>query len=112
MERTNITIFTIPRSSRALRSRNGPKFIDATFSLDGPAAQEVYLCGDFNQWLSAALGMTRHPGNGQWEARLTLKPGQNQHKLIVDGEWCHHPEAFKNDLNSCDSLNSAVEFRP
>lgn len=84
---------------------------EVTFSLTRPGAQEVFLCGDFNQWAPASLPMVRHIENDQWEKRIVLKPGRYQYKFVVDGEWIHDPNAFKNIRNPHGSLNSVVEVR-
>jgi 1,4-alpha-glucan branching enzyme len=88
-----------------------PKLVEVTFSLDRPGAQEVYLCGDFNQWSATSLRMIRHGASGHWEKRLTLAPGRYQYKFVVDGEWIHNPGASENLPNHHGSLNSVMEVR-
>lgn len=67
------------RKSKAKGAPIAPKLIEVTFSLDRPGAQEeVYLCGEFNQWSAASLRMIRHGASGHWEKRLTLAPGRYQ----------------------------------
>jgi len=86
-----------------------PKLVEVTFSLNRPGAEEVYLCGDFNQWSPTSLRMIRHDSSGHWEKRLTLTPGRYQYKFVVDGEWVHDPKASENIPNHNGSLNSIVE---
>ncbi len=96
---------------KTLVGRN-PKFsdrVEVTLSLDYANAQEVFLCGDFNQWSPASLRMLRRPDNGHWEKRLTLAPGHYEYKFLVDGEWVNDPEAHENVPNKWGSLNSVLE---
>jgi len=100
------------RKSKANGAPIAPKLIEVTFSLDRPGAQEVYLCGDFNQWSATSLRMIRHGASDRWEKRLTLAPGRYQYKFVVDGEWIHDPEASENVPNHHGSLNSVMEVHP
>lgn len=99
------------RGTKATRAPLAPKRVEVTFSLDRPGAQEVYLCGDFNQWSATSLRMIRHGASDYWEKRLTLAPGRYQYKFVVDREWVHDPEASENVRNQHGSLNSVMEVR-
>ncbi len=82
---------------------------EVAFIFNGRDAEEVYLCGDFNQWIPRSLPMIRHGDNRRWEKRLVLAPGRYEYKFIVDGEWIHDVRACNNVLNAHGSLNSLVE---
>lgn len=97
------------RGTKAGRISNVPKRVEVTFSLNRPGAQEVYLCGDFNQWSPTSLRMIRHGASDHWEKRLTLRPGRYQYKFVVDGEWFHDPEASEKVPNDQGSINSVME---
>ncbi len=84
---------------------------EVAFVLNGREAVEVYLCGDFNQWVPHRLPMIRHGENRLWEKRLLLPPGRYEYKFIVDGKWVHDPDARVNVPNICGSLNSVVEVQ-
>jgi 1,4-alpha-glucan branching enzyme len=101
-----------PRESKANRIPIAPKPVEVTFSLDRPGAQDIYLCGDFNQWSPVLLRMLRHGSSDHWEQRLTLAPGRYQYKFVVDGEGIHDPEAFENVHDQCASLSSVMEVHP
>jgi len=77
--------------------------------LNGRVLEEVYLCGDFNQWVPRSLPMIRHGDNRWWEKRLVLAPGRYEYKFVVDGEWIHDPRVCNSVPNAPDSLNSVVE---
>jgi 1,4-alpha-glucan branching enzyme len=55
------------------------------FSFFRPAAREVSLAGDFNQW-AKQLPLQRDP-NGWWTLRLALEPGEYAFRYVADGEW-------------------------
>lgn len=97
-----------PRPNHA-RTRHLAKRVRITFSLAQPEAQEVYVCGDFNQWSSESLRMIRQPATGGWVKSLTLEPGRYQYKFLADGKWLHDPDASENIANQYGSLNSVVE---
>ena len=80
--------------------------------LNSRKAEEVYLCGDFNDWLPDGLPMIRRGDQRLWEKRLVLPPGRYEYKFIVDGVWTHNPDAGKNVPNVFGSLNSVMEVRP
>jgi len=88
-----------------------PKVIEVTFAMESPDANEVYLCGDFNNWSPTSLRMSRTGANGRWEKRLVLAVGRHEYKFVVDGGWRHDPKARKNSPNAFGSLNSVLEVR-
>jgi 1,4-alpha-glucan branching enzyme len=60
------------------------------FEFLGPAAQEVYLAGDFNKWDSSA-NLMKKDKNGMWKATLSLKPGRYEYRFLADGKWENDP---------------------
>jgi 1,4-alpha-glucan branching enzyme len=61
-----------------------------TFTYTDPAAKNVYVAGDFNQWSATANPMQKD-GSGVWTAVIPLKPGKYQYKFVVDGNWKQDP---------------------
>ena len=57
----------------------------AEFRFFRPAASEVKLAGDFNDW-SPALEMQRD-AQGWWTLRLPLEAGEYRFRYVADGEW-------------------------
>jgi 1,4-alpha-glucan branching enzyme len=105
--------------SKAVKNTKRPTSLSAAtskrevaFVLGSHEAEEVYLCGDFNQWIPGSLPMVRHREDHWWEKRLVLEPGRYEYKFIVNGVWIHNPDAPENVLNIHGSLNSVVEVRP
>lgn len=84
---------------------------EVEFLLERSGAEQVCLCGDFNQWQPTSLRKVGRPDAGLWEKRLVLSPGRYEYKFVVDGNWTHDPEARENVPNLYGSLNSVVEVR-
>jgi 1,4-alpha-glucan branching enzyme len=89
-----------------------PPSCDVDFVLECTGVENVYVCGDFNDWHPTSLRMIGSADNGLWEKRLTLPPGRYEYKFVVDGNWRHDPDARENVSNIFGSLNSVVEVRP
>jgi 1,4-alpha-glucan branching enzyme len=85
---------------------------DVDFVLECNGAEQVFVCGDFNDWHPTSLRMIGNPDMGLWEKRLVLPPGRHEYKFIVDGKWLHDPDARENVRNIHGSLNSVVEVSP
>jgi hypothetical protein len=78
------------------------------FALERADANQVYLCGDFNEWSETNLPMI-FLGAGKWEKLVTLAPGRYEYKFIVDGTWIADPAGAPGVLNAFGSTNSVVE---
>ncbi len=91
---------------------NGQKVHDVGFVFESNSAEQVYLCGDFNDWQPTCLRMIGNPDAGLWEQRVTLPPGRYEYKFHVDGRWVHDPGASQNTPNIFGTLNSVVEVMP
>lgn len=85
---------------------------EVEFVLACYGAEDVFVCGDFNDWHPAGLRMIGMPGAGLWKKRLILPPGRHEYKFVVDGKWLHDPNARENVRNNCGSLNSVLEVQP
>ncbi|KKR30969.1 MAG: hypothetical protein A2149_08355 [Candidatus Schekmanbacteria bacterium RBG_16_38_11] len=77
---------------------------EVIFSFWAPDAKMVQLAGDFNNWSPEENINLENKGNGLWEKKLILKPGEYQYKYVVDGNWRVDPN---NPLKVCD--NSGYE---
>lgn len=58
----------------------------AVFSCRAPAAQAVFVAGDFNGWNATAQPLARGD-DGLWSVTLALAPGDHEYKYVVDGAW-------------------------
>jgi len=78
-----------------------------TLSVKAEGAQNVIVVGDFNNWEEAGIPLRPMCG-GCWETTLTLRPGEYQYRLKIDGEWRDHPEAQKRVPNPYGSENCVL----
>jgi len=63
------------------------------FSFFRPDAQGVFLVGEFNEWRTDQLPMTRSEG-GYWRMRLKLASGVFKFRYLADGTWFTDYAAF------------------
>ena len=63
------------------------------FSFYRPQAQQVHLCGDFNDWRGGELPMIR-TAEGYWSAELRLPAGEFKFRYCADGQWFTDYAAF------------------
>lgn len=64
---------------------------EASFTFDAPAAKQVLLAGEFNDWDGKSAPM-RRDGDGVWRTTLRLPPGFYHYKFVVDGRWMCRPD--------------------
>ncbi len=84
--------------------------LTATFALDAPQAQVVYVTGSFNDWsLDETCRMQRK--NGRFEVNLDLTPGVYKYQFIVDGKWQEDPNNPLQERNSFGDVNSLLEVK-
>lgn len=57
-----------------------------------PAAAQVHLTGDFNNWEPQTLPMQRQP-DGAWTLQVPLHHGHHQYAFLVDGKRVLDPRA-------------------
>jgi 1,4-alpha-glucan branching enzyme len=58
-----------------------------------PDASQVFVAGDFNNWRTDQVAMTRQEG-GWWCVRLPLPAGQYRFRYFADGLWYTDFAAF------------------
>jgi 1,4-alpha-glucan branching enzyme len=80
-------------SKQSIRNRSS-KTKAVRFDLHAPEAQNVSVVGDFNKWDVSSLQMKKDKG-GTWKARVNLKPGRYEYRLLVDGVWQDDPKAHE-----------------
>lgn len=49
-----------------------------------PGASRVSVTGDFNRWVEGVTPM-RPAGDGWWEARVRIEPGEYRFRYVADG---------------------------
>lgn len=73
---------------------------------DAPAAAEVFVAGDFNDWNFQAHPMEKQ-FDGTWFAQLQLNHGHHHYLFVIDGKPVLDPRAQgigRNELNEKVSL--------
>mgnify|MGYP001816614726 CR=1 FL=1 len=72
-------------------------------------AERVNLVGEFNDWDTTAMPMTRNRANADWKATIELEAGRRyRFRYLVDGkEWLndwHADDYVENPHGSDDSV--------
>ena len=70
----------------------GPLRKRVYFKLRAPGAEEVILCGSFNNWETHSHHLKRDK-KGVWRTYLSMEPGIYEYRFLVDGQWQNDPEA-------------------
>ena len=78
-----------------------------TFSLEAPAAQEVILCGDFDNWNIKTHPMKKDK-SGVWTKTLMLSPGRYEYKFLLDGQWRNDPKNDQTRPNRFGTRNNVL----
>jgi 1,4-alpha-glucan branching enzyme len=91
------------------KSKFGPKKVagGVLFQLAAPGAKEVFIAGDFNQWVAEPL--LRREGSDVWQRVMALPPGGYHYKFLVDGEWRLDPAAPLQKENFYGKQDSFIE---
>lgn len=74
-----------------------------------PAAKEVRVAGDFNNWSPDQTPMNRLDNNGDWQTLVPLGPGRYRYRYVVDGAWQQDPHNDYVESNPYGELNSIIE---
>lgn len=85
------------------------KMWNVEFSIRAPAANKVYLAGDFNGWNDTATPMKKQP-NGNWVVPMRLKTGTYQYKFVVDGSWIPDPDNPERTSDDRGGFNSILHI--
>lgn len=78
------------------------------FTYKNPAARDVQLAGDFNDWVPDKHVETRQTRNGTWEKVVRLGPGVYQYRYFVDGEWQADPSNPRRVSGPAGGINSVL----
>ncbi len=79
------------------------------FKLYAPQAKRVSLAGSFNNWNTKMLS-AKKDSQGNWAAKVNLKPGRHEYKFFVDGSWLNDPRSTSVP-NAFGSQNSVIEIK-
>jgi 1,4-alpha-glucan branching enzyme len=76
------------------------------FTCNAPAAKNVFLIGDFNDWHPSATPMKRQV-DGFWTIQVQLGHGHHHYQFLIDGKTALDPRAqgiARNEKNEKVSL--------
>jgi len=76
----------------------GANLVDggATFRVWAPRAREVYVCGEFNEWVKDASSLLVKNGDGRWTGFVAPAREGQRYKFFVVGEG-ENNQGFKRD---------------
>ena len=80
------------------------------FKIYAPQAKRVNLAGNFNNWDTKMLA-AKKDSQGNWAAKVSLKPGKYEYKFFVDGSWLNDPRCTSHVANSFGTQNSIIEIK-
>lgn len=81
----------------------------ASFTVNAPQANEVYLVGDFNSWkMDDASRMQQH--NGTWHKKLNLETGRYRYRFVIDGNWTEDANNPVKEMNPYGQMDSLIEI--
>lgn len=96
----------ISQRLRKIVKQKADDFIPVTFRIPSTLGQDIYIVGDFNNWIADENSrLTRE--NGCWKKDLNIKPGSYRYRFIIDGKWQEdptNPNLEKNPFGEFDSL--------
>ena len=97
-------------TQEGLEKSFAPDFKEVTFAVEAPAANEIYVAGDFNDWKIGDESRLVRRENGCWEKRLGLPHGRYRYKFVVDGEWTTDAKNQEREGNEFGTFNSVMRI--
>jgi len=85
-----------------------PDAREAAFTIEAPAARDVYVVGDFNEWKIGDESRLVNTGNAWWEKRMKLARGRYRYQFVVDGEWTPDSKNGERERNVFGTFDSIV----
>jgi hypothetical protein len=111
VEQASTTAYEPTQRMQELVAKESSEFLGlASFSLNAPSAQSVFVTGSFNDWSLDEKCRMSH-ANGIWNLNVSLKPGVYKYQFIVDGKWQEDPENKNIERNSFGDINSLIEVK-
>ena len=97
-------------AQEAVEKSYEPDIKEVTFTMESPAAKDIYIAGDFNEWQINDESRLALGENGCWEKRVTLRHGRYRYKFVVDGEWTIDWKNQAREINPFGSFDSVMEI--
>lgn len=80
------------------------------FSLRTPAAEDVRIAGEFNDWLPERMQRRETAAGDIWEYVKPLDGGVYRYKFVVNGDWINDPHNEKTLPNPYGGSDSVVHI--
>jgi len=77
------------------------------FRIFAPQAENVHLCGSFNNWSESSDPMKKDSA-GTWKKIKMLPGGTHEYKFLVDGDWTLDPECHDTTSNKFGTENNVI----
>ena len=80
---------------------------DDAETIEAPAAKDIYIVGDFNDWKINDESRLGRCENGCWEKRMGLAQGRYRYQFVVDGNRTldsKNPDFEPNPFGTFDSI--------
>jgi chromosome partitioning protein len=90
------------------RAQESPVLRDVV--LEARDAKDVYIVGDFNDWVADEKSRLQAFDGGRWQTKLNLKSGRYRYRFIVDGNWTADPSNANTEPNIYGSVDSVLEI--
>lgn len=78
------------------------------FRLAAPDARSVQLAAEFTDWEEHAVSLGR-TGDGEWEVKVRLAPGEYGYRFLVDGQWHDDPRCPRRKPNPFGTTDAVAE---
>jgi 1,4-alpha-glucan branching enzyme len=88
-------------------AKKKPSERNVKFSHSDPAAGEVCLGGDFNNWDVRSNPLKRNK-QGIWSVTIKLLPGRYEYNFFVDGHWVQDEFCVETVTNPFGTQNSVI----
>ena len=85
-----------------------PDMKGVVFTIETPAAKDIYVAGDFNDWKINDESRLVRLENGCWEKRMALSHGKYRYKFVVDGEWTLDSKNQEYETNAFGTFDSVM----
>ena len=96
---------TESQDKKAIKTKTSQR--NVKFALSSPAAGEVLLAGEFNNWDNWSIPLKKS-NDGIWSINIRLLPGRYEYNFIVDGNWVQDTSSPEMVTNPFGTQNSVI----
>ena len=93
------------QDKKAIKTKTSER--NVKFALSSPAAGEVLLSGEFNNWDICSIPLKKS-NKGIWSTNVRLLPGRYEYNFIVDGNWVQDTSSIEMVTNPFGTQNSVI----